>query len=108
MLLNSYTFLLVFLPVVVVLYWVIPRGYPRLLFLIAANLLYLLIPFINRSLVAKYYGFAETGQFSLAFDLGLRAVQAIGSALDVLLFQIAVAALDTHGVDKAKAQANGQ
>ena len=40
MLLNSYTFLLVFLPVVVVLYWVIPRGYPRLLVLIAANLLF--------------------------------------------------------------------
>ncbi len=40
MLLNSYTFLLIFLPVVVVLYWVIPRGYPRLLFLIAASLLF--------------------------------------------------------------------
>ena len=72
--------------------------------IVSANLLYLLIPFINRSLVAKYYGFAETGQFSLAFDLGLRAVQAIGSALDVLLFQIAVAALDSHGLDRAKDQ----
>lgn len=72
--------------------------------IIAANLLYLLIPFVNRSLVAKYYGFAETGQFSLAFDLGLRAVQAIGSALDVLLFQIAVAAHETHGLDRAKEQ----
>ena len=40
MLLNSYTFLLIFLPVVVVLYWVIPRGYPRLLFLGAASLLF--------------------------------------------------------------------
>ena len=40
MLLNSYTFLLVFLPVVVVLYWVVPRGYPRLLFLIAASLVF--------------------------------------------------------------------
>ena len=40
MLLNSYTFLLVFLPVVVVLYWVIPRGYPRLLFLVAASLVF--------------------------------------------------------------------
>ena len=29
MLLNSYTFLLIFLPVVVVLYWLVPRGYPR-------------------------------------------------------------------------------
>ena len=40
MLLNSYSFLLVFLPVVVVLYWVIPRGYPRMLFLIAASLVF--------------------------------------------------------------------
>ncbi len=72
--------------------------------IVAANLLYLLIPFINRSLVARYYGFAETGQFSLAFDLGLRAVQAIGSGLDVLLFQIAVAAHDTYGIERAKEQ----
>ena len=40
MLLNSYSFLLVFLPVVVVLYWLIPRGYPRLLFLIVASLVF--------------------------------------------------------------------
>ncbi|MFV0280461.1 MAG: lipopolysaccharide biosynthesis protein [Rhodoblastus sp.] len=72
--------------------------------IITANLLYLLIPFVNRSLVAKYYGFAETGQFSLAFDFGLRALQAIGSALDVLLFQIAVAAHETHGLERAKTQ----
>ncbi len=72
--------------------------------IIAANLLYLLIPFLNRSLAAKYYGFAETGQFSLAFDLGLRAVQAVGSALDVLLFQIAVAAHESHGLERAKEQ----
>jgi D-alanyl-lipoteichoic acid acyltransferase DltB (MBOAT superfamily) len=39
-LLNSYTFLLVFLPAVVVLYWVIPRGYARLLFLVAASLVF--------------------------------------------------------------------
>ena len=40
MLLNSYTFLLIFLPVVVVLYWLVPRGYPRMLFLIAASLVF--------------------------------------------------------------------
>jgi D-alanyl-lipoteichoic acid acyltransferase DltB (MBOAT superfamily) len=39
-LLNSYSFLLVFLPVVVVLYWVVPRGYPRLVLLIAASLVF--------------------------------------------------------------------
>ena len=40
MLLNSYSFLLVFLPAVVVLYWLAPRGYPRLLVLIAASLVF--------------------------------------------------------------------
>jgi alginate O-acetyltransferase complex protein AlgI len=39
-LLNSYTFLLAFLPVVVVIYWLAPRGYPRMLFLIAASLVF--------------------------------------------------------------------
>jgi alginate O-acetyltransferase complex protein AlgI len=39
-LLNSYTFLLLFLPVVVVLYWVVPRGYARLVFLIVASLVF--------------------------------------------------------------------
>jgi alginate O-acetyltransferase complex protein AlgI len=34
---NSFSFLFLFLPVVVVLYWLIPRGYPRLTFLIVAS-----------------------------------------------------------------------
>ena len=72
--------------------------------IVLANLLYLLIPFVNRALVTKFFGFAETGQFSLAYDLGLRAIQAIGSALDVLLFQIAVAAHEQHGVERGRAQ----
>ena len=72
--------------------------------IVLANLLYLLIPFVNRALVTKFFGFAETGQFSLAYDLGLRAIQAIGSALDVLLFQIAVAAHEQHGEARGRAQ----
>ena len=40
MLLNSYTFLLVFLPLVVITFWVLPRGYARLSFLIAASLVF--------------------------------------------------------------------
>lgn len=70
--------------------------------IVAANLLYLCIPLANRSLITILYGFSETGQFSLAFDIGTKAVQAIGSTLDVLLFQIAVAAHDRHGADHAK------
>jgi O-antigen/teichoic acid export membrane protein len=72
--------------------------------IVAANLLYTAIPLANRALITHLYGFAETGQFSLAYDLGLRAVLALGSAMDVLLFQMAVRAHETHGLDRAKAQ----
>jgi O-antigen/teichoic acid export membrane protein len=75
-------------------------GFP----IITANLLYTAIPLANRALITHLHGFAETGQFSLAYDLGLRAILAIASAMDVLLFQIAVRAHETHGVDRAKAQ----
>ena len=70
--------------------------------IVTSNLLYLCIPLANRSLITIFYGFAETGQFSLAYDIGTKAVQAIGSTLDVLLFQIAVAAHDRHGSEYAK------
>lgn len=72
--------------------------------IVAAIVLYQLIPLANRDFAARFYGFAETGRFALAYDLGLRAVQAIGAALDVLLFQFAVRAHDLHGEDRAKAQ----
>ena len=70
--------------------------------IVAANVLYMCIPLANRSLIAVFYGFSETGQFSLAFDIGTKAVQAIGSTLDVLLFQLAVAAHERQGHEHAK------
>jgi O-antigen/teichoic acid export membrane protein len=70
--------------------------------IVTANLLYLCIPLANRSLITIFYGFSETGQFSLAFDIGTKAIQAIGSTLDVLLFQIAVRAHESHGDEHAK------
>lgn len=72
--------------------------------IVTANMLYQSVPLAARALVTAYYGFAETGQFSLAYDLGIRAIYALGSALDVLLFQIAVAAHERHGSQKAKEQ----
>jgi len=72
--------------------------------IVTANVLYLAIPLLNRSLVTARYGFAETGQFSLAYDIGTRVVAAIGSALDVLLFQIAVRADELHGPERARDQ----
>ena len=76
--------------------------------IVAANLLYLAIPLANRSIIAVLYGFSETGQFSLAYDLGSKAIQAIGSTLDVVLFQIAVATHDRTGAGHAKAQVGAQ
>jgi len=72
--------------------------------IVTANLLYQAIPLAARSTVADVYDFAETGQFALAFDLGMRAILAFGSALDVLLFQIAVAAHENHGAQRARRQ----
>jgi O-antigen/teichoic acid export membrane protein len=72
--------------------------------IVAANLLYISIPLANRSIVAVLYGFSETGQFSLAYDFGTKAVQAIGSALDIVLFQIAVATHELQGPKQARAQ----
>ncbi len=65
--------------------------------IVTAAFLYLLIPLANRALVARWEGFNETGQFSLAFDIGTRVVGAIGTALDILLFQIAVRVNELHG-----------
>ena len=72
--------------------------------IVAANVIYQLVPLFNRGLIVDHYGFAEAGQFSLAYDMGVRIVAAIGSALDVLLFQIAVRAEEDHGRLEAKAQ----
>ena len=72
--------------------------------IVAAHLLYHSMPLASRSIVASVYDFAETGQFALAYEVGMRAVMAFGSALDVLLFQIAVAAHEEHGEDRAKEQ----
>ena len=69
--------------------------------IVGANLLYLAIPLANRSILAILDGFSETGQFSLAYDFGTKAIQAIGSALDIFLFQIAVALHELHGPAQA-------
>ncbi len=72
--------------------------------IVVANLLYLVIPLVNRALAAHVYGYAEAGQFSLAFDIGARVVASIGSALDVLLFQLAVRAAEQHGAERGREQ----
>jgi O-antigen/teichoic acid export membrane protein len=75
-------------------------GFP----IVFASSLYQATPLLNRTIAAQAYGFAEVGQLSLAFEIGVRIVGAIGSAIDVLLFQLAVHREKTEGPDAARAQ----
>jgi len=72
--------------------------------IIGANMLYQSIPLLDRALVSQTLGFAEAGQLSLAYDIGVRIVGVIGSALDVILFQLAVLKERTSGASSARAQ----
>ncbi|KMO36636.1 teichoic acid transporter [Methylobacterium tarhaniae] len=71
---------------------------------VAANVIYQLMPFANRWAIAAAAGFAEAGYFSLAADIGARLFSTLGAALDLLLFQIAVLAAETHGREAGEAQ----
>ena len=73
--------------------------------IIVANLLiFALMPMVNRALMARWFDYAETGQFALANDIGTRMVMSIGSSLDVLLFQLAVRADEQHGGAHGRSQ----
>lgn len=72
--------------------------------IVLANFLYQTVPLVNRVAVSQINGFAEVGRISLAFEIGIRIVGAVGSALDVILFQIAVRAETTEGAPAARAQ----
>lgn len=72
--------------------------------IVFANFLYQTVPLTNRVLASQINGFAEVGKISLAFEIGIRIVGAIGSALDVILFQIAVRTEKTEGEHAARAQ----
>ena len=69
---------------------------------VVANMLYQLIPLTDRAMAASAHGFAVSGQFSLAYDIGFRIASAIGSTMDVLLFQMAVRLHEHHGPEAAK------
>ena len=72
--------------------------------LIAANTAYLSVAFVNRSAIAGHAGFAEAGYFALAADVTSRAMMTLGTALDLLLFQLAVQAEEQRGRAAAEAQ----
>lgn len=66
--------------------------------------IYQLMPFINRSLLADWYGYAESGQFSLTYDTIYRIFAAVGSSLDYMLFQFAVRDHERHGPEAGEAR----
>ncbi|CAH1669002.1 lipopolysaccharide biosynthesis protein [Chelatococcus asaccharovorans] len=72
--------------------------------LVGANAIFQLMTILNRGAVASHYGFAEAGYFSLAADLGIRIFAVAGSAVDILLFQLAVRTDETHGREAASQQ----
>ncbi|MGL4811984.1 MAG: lipopolysaccharide biosynthesis protein [Beijerinckiaceae bacterium] len=72
--------------------------------LMLANMFYLLMTFVSRAMIVDSFGYAEAGQFALAADLGQRVFSTLGSAVDILLFQLAVRADEKHGSEQARAQ----
>ena len=72
--------------------------------LIAANAVYQILPFLNRGTLAAQSGFAEAGYFALAADVTSRSLTMLGTALDLLLFQLAVRAEEQHGRAVAERQ----
>ncbi len=71
---------------------------------IAAALVYSLIPLLNRTALADSLGFVAAGQLSLAQDLGAKLINTFGSALDILLFQILVRTEREEGPEAVRAQ----
>ncbi|MFD0934275.1 lipopolysaccharide biosynthesis protein, partial [Methylobacterium trifolii] len=72
--------------------------------LIAANAVYQILPFVNRGTIAAQAGFAEAGYFALAADVTSRSLTTLGTALDLLLFQLAVRAEEQSGRAAAERQ----
>ena len=58
--------------------------------LVAANAVYQLMPLLNRGLLASRDGFVEAGYFALISEIATRLFQNLGTALDIVLFQLAV------------------
>lgn len=71
---------------------------------VLANVIFQVVVLMNRSDAAASLGYAEAGRLSLATDLGLRLLLAVGSAIDVFVFQLAVRREAEEGQAAAAAQ----
>lgn len=65
--------------------------------LVIGNLVFQIMPFVNRTLLASHFGLAEAGIFSLAADLCVRLFATFGSGMDILMFQLAVRENEHNG-----------
>ncbi|HMO31170.1 oligosaccharide flippase family protein [Enterovirga sp.] len=72
--------------------------------LVAANAVYQLMPLLNRGLLASRDGFVEAGYFALISEIATRLFQNLGTALDIVLFQIAVRIDEQEGREAAERQ----
>jgi O-antigen/teichoic acid export membrane protein len=72
--------------------------------IVASFVLFALISLINRQVALTRIGAAETGEFSLAFDLSQRLFQALYALPEILLFQIALRRDREQGRAAAEAQ----
>jgi O-antigen/teichoic acid export membrane protein len=63
-----------------------------------------LLPIANRVVLGWMFGYAEAGQFSLANDIGTRMLFAVASAMDVMLFRLAVRAAESGDLGAARRQ----
>ncbi len=67
-----------------------------------ANVLVQAIPLFNRTFLSQTLGFDATGQYSLAYDFGTRIMAGLGSAVDILLLQLAIRVDHDFGRKSAK------
>jgi O-antigen/teichoic acid export membrane protein len=72
--------------------------------IVAANVIYQIVVLVNRWVAATKFGYADAGQLSLATDLSIRLLLAVGAGFDVFLFQLAVRRETTHGRSAAHSQ----
>ncbi len=72
--------------------------------IVLANAFYQIVPIYNRAAISIALGVAEMGQYSLAFDISTKLFSTIGSAFDILLFQLAVRIHHERGLAAAREQ----
>lgn len=69
--------------------------------LIAGNVILTTIPLLNRGQMAAMHGLAEAGYFSLASEIGMKALATVSATLEILLLPLAVKALEREGMEAA-------